>query len=58
MGVPYSQTLRDNRIYSDNSNFDKRCNELESWLFGKGYSQKMVKFYGLVSILEKVYSKR
>ena len=35
--------LRLNRICSDNNNFDKRCNELESWLFEKGYSEKMVR---------------
>ena len=29
-GIPYSQTLRLNRICSDNNNFDKRCNELDS----------------------------
>ena len=29
-GIPYSPTLRLNRICSDNSNFDKQCNELES----------------------------
>ena len=41
--IPYSQTLRLNRSCSDNSNFDKRCNELESWLFEKGYREKMVR---------------
>ena len=42
-GIPYSQTLRFNRIFSDNSNFDKRYNELEHWLFEKGYSEKLVR---------------
>ena len=42
-GIPYRQTLRLDRICSDNSKFDKRCNELESWLFEKGYSEKMVR---------------
>ena len=28
--IPYSQILRLNRICSDNSNFDKRCNKFES----------------------------
>ena len=42
-GIPYSQTLRLNRIYSDNNNLDKRCNELESCLLEKGYSEKMVR---------------
>ena len=40
--IRYSQTLRPNRICSDNNSFDKRCNELESWLLKKGYSEKMV----------------
>ena len=39
-GIPFSQTLR---ICSDNINFDKRCNELESWLLEKGCSEKMVR---------------
>ena len=30
-------------ICSDNSNFDKQCNELKSWLFGKSYSEKIVR---------------
>ena len=30
--IPYSQALRLNRICSDVSSFDKRCNELEAWL--------------------------
>ena len=61
--TPYSQTLRLNRICSDNSNFDKRCNELESWLFEKGYSEKMVgkrvlraRKHSRESLLEKVKS--
>ena len=28
-GIPYSQALRLNRIYSDDEDFDKRCNDLE-----------------------------
>ena len=62
-GIPYSQTLRINRISSDNSNFGRRCNELESWLFEKGYSEKMVRKQVLrarehsrESLLEKVKS--
>ena len=62
-GIPYSQTLRLNRICSDNNNFDKRCNELESWLFEKGYSEKMVRKqilrareHSRESLLEKVKS--
>ena len=42
-GIPYSQTLRLIRICSYNNNFHKRCNELESWLLEKGYSEKMVR---------------
>ena len=34
----YSQALRLNRIFSKNSWYDKRCNELEVWLKDKGYS--------------------
>ena len=41
--IPYSQTLRLYRICSDNNDFDKRCNELESWLLEKGCSEKMVR---------------
>ena len=62
-GIPYSQTLRLNRICSDNNNFDKRCKELESWLLEKGYSEKMVRKQVLrprehsrESLLEKVKS--
>ena len=39
-GIPYSQTLRLNRICSDNNDFDKQCNELESWLLEKVCSEK------------------
>ena len=35
-GIPYSETLKLNRIYSDNENFDKRCDDLEKWLMEKG----------------------
>ena len=35
--------LRLNRISYDYSNFDKRCNELQSWLLEKGYNEKMVR---------------
>ena len=38
IGMPYSRTLRLNRISSNESNFGKRCNELESWLLERGYS--------------------
>ena len=41
-GIPYSQALRLNRIYSDNVNFDKRCNDLEKWLMERGYNKKLM----------------
>ena len=52
-----------NMICSNNSNFDKQCNKLESWLFEKGYSEKMVRIQVLrarehsrESLLKKVKS--
>ena len=41
--IPYSQTLRLTTICSDNNNFNKRCNKLESLLLEEGYSEKMVR---------------
>ena len=41
--IPYSQALRLNRICSENILYDKRCNELETWLKCRGYSDKMVR---------------
>ena len=41
--IAYSQALRLNRICSDNTSFDKRCNELEAWLVKRGYSEKLVR---------------
>ena len=41
-GIPYSQALRLNRICSDPSSFDKRCNDLEKWLIERGYSEREV----------------
>ena len=41
--IPYSQTLRINRICSEPEFFDKRCNELESWLLERGYNAKLVR---------------
>ena len=41
--IPYSQALRLNRICSQNSSYDKRCNELEVWLREQGYSDKLVR---------------
>ena len=42
-GLPYSQTLRLNRICLDNDSLDKRCNKRESWLLEKVYSEKEVR---------------
>ena len=41
--IPFSQALRLNRICSENSFFDKRCNDLEAWLKERGYSDKLVR---------------
>ena len=41
-GIPYSQTLRLNRICSSNDFFDKRCNDLELWLIERGHNTKLV----------------
>ena len=43
MGIPYSQTLRLNRICSNIEFFDKRCNGLEKYLLERGYSEKVVR---------------
>ena len=40
--IPYSQALCLNRIYSKNNFFDIQCNNLENWLSGRGYSEKLV----------------
>ena len=42
-GIPYSQTLRLNRICSDNKSFYKRCKDLEGWLMERGYKGKMIR---------------
>ena len=42
-GIPYGQALRLNRICSDNTKFDKHCNDLEKWLMERGYNEKMVR---------------
>ena len=41
--IPYSQALRLNRNCSKGSFFDHRCNELESWLKDRGYSDRLVR---------------
>ena len=59
-GTPYSQTLRPNWICSNNSKFDKRCKELKIWLLEKVTVKKWQenRFYRLVGVLQKVYSRR
>ena len=42
-GIPYSQTLGLNRICSDSTSFDRRCNDLERWLLERGYKEKEVR---------------
>ena len=41
--IPYSQTLRLNRVCSTNQLFDKRYNELDCWLVDRGYSERLVR---------------
>ena len=41
-GIPYSQTLRLNRVCSDSTSFDRRCNNLGRWLLERGYKEKEV----------------
>ena len=41
--IPYRQALRLNTICSENSSYDKRCNELEVWLRERGCSDKLVR---------------
>ena len=43
--VSYSQSLRYNRICSDNEKFDQRCNDLEKRLMERGYSERLVRTY-------------
>ena len=38
--IPYSQVLRLNRSFSENSFYDKRCNQLEVWLREWRYCNK------------------
>ena len=42
-GIPYSQALRINRIFSDSNSFDRRYNDLEKWLIERGYSEPEVR---------------
>ena len=41
-GIPCSQALRLNRICSDSSYFERRCNDLEKWLIERGYNEREV----------------
>ena len=41
--IPYNQALRLNRICSDNETFDRRYNEFEKGLMGRGYNEKMIR---------------
>ena len=41
--IPYSQSLRLNRICSDNESFDKSCNDLKSYLMKKRCNGKNTK---------------
>ena len=41
--VPYSPALHLNIIYSNNTFFNQRCNELEHWLHERGYSERVVR---------------
>ena len=41
--IPYTQDLRFNRICSENTFFDNRCNKLECWLKDRGYNEKVVR---------------
>ena len=41
-GIPYGQALRIRRIVLDDQIFEKRCDDLESWLVKRGHESKMV----------------
>ena len=41
--IPHSKALHLKRICSENSSYDKRCNELEVWLREQAYSDKLVR---------------
>ena len=42
-GIPYSRPLYLNRICSNNSFFDQKCNELEHWLHERRYSDRVLR---------------
>ena len=50
----YSQALRLNRIFSDNENFDRRCNRLKKQFTEKGYDKKMIRKQ-ILSARKKTY---
>ena len=41
--IPYSQTLRLNRMHLSDKFFNKRCNDLEEYQLDRGYSERMVR---------------
>ena len=41
--ISFRQTLKVNRICSKNEFFGKRCNDLQKYPLGMGYSEKMVR---------------
>ena len=41
--IPYSETLRLNRVCSDNDTFDRSCYDLEKWFMEKSYNDKMIR---------------
>ena len=49
-GITYSQAPRHNKICSNNTFFDKRCNDLDKYLLERGYSAKMVRKEILLAI--------
>ena len=55
--ITSSQALSLNRICSENSSYDKRCNELEVWLREGGTVMNCLnnKFLKLVNIREKTF---
>ena len=48
--IRYSQALRLNIICSENSFYDKRCNELRVWLRERGYNNKLVRQHKHMSL--------
>ena len=41
--ILYSQALRFDRICSDPNSFDRRCNDLETWIIERGYSEREIR---------------